>query len=50
MLVNGTTLQCTFLVIVDAYGKWPEVRLVSSTTTQNTIAILADVRIRNMVF
>ena len=28
-----------FLVIVDAFSKWPEVKLVSSTTTQRTIDV-----------
>ena len=32
-----------FLVIVDAYSKWPEVKVVSTTTTQRTIEVLQDV-------
>ena len=32
-----------FLVIVDAFSKWPEVKLVSSTTTQRTIDVLQEV-------
>ena len=31
-----------FLVMVDAYSKWPEVKMVSSTTTQKTVTILGE--------
>ena len=31
-----------FLVVVDAYSKWPEVRYMSSTTAQRTIEVLHD--------
>ena len=32
-----------FLVVVDAYSKWPEVRRMRSTTTQHTIEVLLDI-------
>ena len=32
----------TFLIIVDAYSKWPEVIDMSSTTATSTISILRD--------
>ena len=32
-----------FLVVVDAYSKWPEVRYMSSTTAQHTIEVLQDI-------
>ena len=32
-----------FLVVVDAYSKWPEVRYMSSTTAQQTIEVLQDI-------
>lgn len=33
----------TFLVIVDAYSKWNETHIVSSTSTEATIAVLRTV-------
>ncbi|KAL5510419.1 hypothetical protein EMCRGX_G005959 [Ephydatia muelleri] len=32
-----------FLVVVDAYSKWPEVRVMRSTTTQHTMEVLSDI-------
>ena len=32
-----------FLVLVDAFSKWPEVKLVSTTTSRKTITVLSDV-------
>ena len=32
-----------FFVLVDAFSKWPEVKLVSTTTSRKTITILSDV-------
>eukprot|EP00731_Ephydatia_muelleri_P032647 Em0024g191a len=32
-----------FLVMVDAYSKWPEVRVMSSTTSQYTIEVMQDI-------
>ena len=32
-----------FLVMVDAYSKWPEVRAMSSMTAQHTIEVMQDV-------
>ena len=32
-----------FLVMVDAYSKWPEVRAMSSTTAQHTIEVMQDI-------
>ena len=32
-----------FLVVVDAYSKWPEVRVMHSTTTQRTIEVLSEI-------
>lgn len=31
-----------FLVVVDAHGKWPEVSIMSSTTTEKTIERLGE--------
>ena len=36
----GEWSKIDFLVLVDAFSKWPEVNIVSSTTTQKTIKIL----------
>lgn len=38
-LIMGTD----FLVLVDAFSKWPEVKVVSSTTTQKTINLLSEI-------
>ena len=32
-----------FFVLVDAFSKWPEIKLVSTTTTRMTINILSDI-------
>eukprot|EP00731_Ephydatia_muelleri_P003248 Em0001g3248a len=32
-----------FLVLVDAYSKWPEVRQVSTTTSQQTVEVLEEI-------
>ena len=32
-----------FLVTVDAFSKWPEVKVVSSTTTQKTVTVLSEI-------
>ena len=32
-----------FLVVVDAHSKWPEVRVMHSTTTQHTIEVLSEI-------
>ena len=32
-----------FLVLVDAFSKWPEVKLVTTTTSRRTITILSDI-------
>jgi transposase InsO family protein len=32
-----------FLVVVDAFSKWPEVRYMSSTTTERTIEVLDEI-------
>ena len=32
-----------FFILVDAFSKWPEVKLVSTTTSRKTITILSDV-------
>ena len=36
----GPFQNTTFLVVVDAHSKWPEVFTMSSTTTAATIAVL----------
>ncbi|XP_043190127.1 uncharacterized protein LOC122364110 isoform X2 [Amphibalanus amphitrite] len=33
----------TYLLLVDAYSKWPEVRYMSSTTATKTIEVLTDI-------
>ena len=38
-----------FLVIVDAYSKWPEIIKTSSTTAAKTVEMLADVLARHGV-
>ena len=32
-----------FLVVVDAYSKWPEIRHMSSTTAHHTVEVLLDI-------
>ena len=32
-----------FLVMVDAFSKWPEVKVVSSTTTQKIVTVLSEI-------
>jgi len=39
----GEWNKTVFLVLVDAFSKWPEVRVVSSTTSQKTIEVLSDI-------
>ena len=39
----GEWNKTVFLVLVDAFSKWPEVRLVSSATSQKTIEVLSDI-------
>ena len=39
----GEWNKTAFLVLVDAFSKWPEVRLVSSATLQKTIEVLSDI-------
>ena len=40
-IVYGEFNKTDFLVMVDAFSKWPEVKMVSSTTTQKTVTILS---------
>ena len=35
--------KTVFLVLVDSFSKWPEVRLVLSATSQKTIEVLSDI-------
>ena len=37
-----------FLVLVNSFSKWPEVKVVSTTTTQMTINVLSDIFLRPM--
>ena len=39
----GEWNKSDFLVLVDAFSKWPEVKLVSSTTTRKTINVLSEI-------
>jgi len=39
----GEWNKTVFLVLVNAFSKWPEVRVVSSTTSQKTIEVLSDI-------
>ena len=39
----GEWNKTNLLVLVDAFSKWPEVKLMSSTTTQKTIEALNDI-------
>ena len=39
----GEWNKIDFLVMVDAFSKWPEVKVVSSTTTQKTITVLSEI-------
>lgn len=43
----GPFLNSMFLVIVDAYSKWPEVIMMKSTTATNTVEVLRTVFARN---
>ena len=38
----GEWNKTDFIVMVDAFSKWPEVKVVSSIMTQKTIAILSE--------
>ena len=39
----GEWNKVEFLVMVDTFSKWPEVKIVSSTTTQKTITVLNEI-------
>ena len=39
----GEWNKTVFLVLVVAFSKWPEVRVVSSTTSQKTLEVLSDI-------
>ena len=39
----GKWNKTVFLVLVVSFSKWPEVRLVSSATSQKTIEVLSDI-------
>ena len=39
----GEWNKVEFLVMVDAFSKWPEVKIVSSTMTQKTITVLNEI-------
>ncbi|XP_039602164.1 uncharacterized protein K02A2.6-like [Polypterus senegalus] len=45
----GPFMATTFLVVVDACSKWPEVFTMSSTTTSHTIEVLRDLFARTGV-
>ena len=40
---HGEWNKTDFLAMVDAFTKWPEVKIVSSTTTQKTITVLSEI-------
>ena len=39
----GPVDSCTYFIMVDAFSKWPEVFIMTSTTSQSTIKILREV-------
>ena len=43
MWTSGNGKKEQFLVMVDAYSKWPEERAMSSTTAQHTIEVMQDI-------
>ena len=40
---NGECNNHHFLVLVDAFSKWPEVKVTSTTTANMTINLLSDI-------
>ncbi|UYV85054.1 hypothetical protein LAZ67_X004411 [Cordylochernes scorpioides] len=38
----GPFMKKMFLIVIDSYSKWPEVIIMNSTTTGNTIRVLRD--------
>ncbi|XP_060782844.1 uncharacterized protein K02A2.6 [Neoarius graeffei] len=42
----GPFLDCMFLVVVDAYSKWPEVFIVKNATTTKTVEVLHTLFVR----
>ena len=45
----GQFLDTMFLVVVDAHSKWPEIYVMKSTTSQQTITKLREIFTRNGV-
>ena len=43
MWILGNGIRDIFLVMLDAYSKWPEVRAMSSSTAQHTIEVMQDI-------
>jgi len=39
----GEWYKTVFLLLVDTFSKWPEVRVLLSTTSQKTIEVLSDI-------
>ena len=39
----GPFLNCMYLIVVDAFTKWPEVKIMSSTSSTKTIEALRDI-------
>ena len=38
---------CTYVIVVDAHSKWPEVIMIKSTTYMKTVEILRTIFFRN---